>query len=79
MTSRSDANRKYREDAIAAARLEIARRVGRFCTSLSSEEFERLLDKMVNIHWKYDVAPHIDPYEDPDHKSAIRRLLTGEH
>ena len=39
----------------------IARRIGRFCTSLSPSEFERLLDKMVGIHWKYDILPHLDP------------------
>ena len=47
-------------EAIAAARREIARRIARFCTSLSPQEFERLLDRMAQIHWKYDVLPHLD-------------------
>jgi len=42
------------------ARREIARRIARFCTSLSPQEFERLLDRMAFIHWKYDVLPHVD-------------------
>ena len=46
---------------MATARLQIARRIARFCTSLSPAEFERLLDRMVGIHWKYDVLPHLDP------------------
>ena len=46
---------------MAAARLHIARRIARFCTSLPPAEFERLLDKMVGVYWKYDVLPHIDP------------------
>jgi hypothetical protein len=48
-------------EAMANARLHIARRIARFCTSLTPAEFERLLDGMVGIHWKYDILPHIDP------------------
>jgi len=44
-------------EAIAAARREIARRIARFCTSLTPEEFERLLDRMARVQWKYDVMP----------------------
>ena len=47
-------------EAIAIARREIARRIARFCTSLSPQEFERLLDRMALIHWKYDVEPFLD-------------------
>ena len=39
-------------------RREIARRVARFCTSFSPEEFEKLLDRMAHIQWKYEVFPH---------------------
>ena len=46
---------------MAAARLIIARRIARFCTSLSPAEFDRLLDKMVGVHWKYDILPHLGP------------------
>jgi len=53
-------NDSRKAEAIAAARREIARRIARFCTSLSSQEFERLLDRMAHIHWKYDVRPNVD-------------------
>lgn len=49
---------RSKAEAIAAARREIARRVARFCTSLSPEEFESLLDRMALIQWKYEVFPH---------------------
>jgi hypothetical protein len=48
---------KRKAEAIAAARAEIARRVARFCTSLSPEEFDRLLERMAHVHWKYDIFP----------------------
>ena len=46
-------------EAIAAARREIARRISRFCTSLTPEEFEKLLDRMARVQWKYDVLPTV--------------------
>jgi hypothetical protein len=49
---------RRKAEAIAAARREIARRIARFCTSLSPEEFEKLLDRMAQIHWKYEVFPY---------------------
>jgi hypothetical protein len=53
---------KRRAEAIAAARREIARRIARFCTTLSEEELNQLLDRMAYVHWKYDVAPIVvDP------------------
>ena len=53
---------KRRKEGIAAARLEIARRIARFCTKLSEEEFNRLLDRMAYVQWKYDIAPIVvDP------------------
>ena len=51
---------RRKAEAIALARREIARRIARFCTSLSPQEFERLLDKMAHIQWKYDVLPNLD-------------------
>ncbi len=51
---------RRKAEAIAAARSEIARRIARFCTSLSPQEFERLLDRMAHIQWKYDVLPNVD-------------------
>ena len=70
LTGRSSSNSSYKAEALAAARVQIARRIARFCTSLSSAEFEGLLDRMVHIQWKYDVLPHIDPFRDLDHKST---------
>jgi hypothetical protein len=48
---------RRKSEAIAAARREIARRIARFCTSLSPEEFDRLLDRMAHVQWKYEVFP----------------------
>jgi len=44
-------------EAIAATRREIARRIARLCTSLSPEEFDKLLDRMAGIQWKYEILP----------------------
>jgi hypothetical protein len=53
---------KRKAEAIAAARREIARRIARFCTMLSEEELNQLLDRMAYVQWKYDVAPIVvDP------------------
>jgi hypothetical protein len=48
---------KRKSEAIAAVRREIARRIARFCTTLTEEDLNRLLDRMVYVEWKYDVAP----------------------
>jgi len=48
---------KRRSEAIAAARREIARRIARFCTTLTEEQLNSLLDRMAYVQWKYDVAP----------------------
>jgi hypothetical protein len=48
---------KRRAESIAAARSEIAKRIARFCTTLSPEEFDLLLDRMANVQWKYQVMP----------------------
>jgi hypothetical protein len=61
VANRPDPNSRYKAEALAAARLLIARRIARFCTSLSPAEFDCLLDKMVGVHWKYDILPHLDP------------------
>lgn len=50
---------RRKAEAIAAARREIARRISRFCTSLTPEEFEKLLDRMARVQWKYDVLPAV--------------------
>ncbi|MEO8908750.1 MAG: hypothetical protein ABI408_00790 [Gemmatimonadaceae bacterium] len=48
---------KRRSEAIAVASREIARRIARFCTTLSEDELNALLDRMAYVQWKYDVAP----------------------
>ena len=78
VTGRSDSNSSYKAETIAAARLQIARRIARFCTTLTSAEFERLLDRMVHIHWKYDVLPHIDPLDELNHKSTTDDSISKE-
>ena len=50
---------KRKSEGIAVARREIARRIARFCTSLSPEELDALLDRMAFVQWKYDVMPLI--------------------
>lgn len=50
-------NEKRKAEAIAAARSEIAKRIGRFCTKLSPEELDLLLDRMASVQWKYQVMP----------------------
>ena len=57
MPSRHSMENKRRAEELAAARREIARRIARFCTTLSDEEFNQLLDRMAYVQWKYDVAP----------------------
>ncbi len=60
---------KRKSEAIAAARREIARRIARFCTTLSEEELNLLLDRMAYVQWKYDVAPIIVDTPTLKHKS----------
>jgi hypothetical protein len=57
-------------EAIAAARREIARRIAKFCTSLSPEDFDRLLDRMAHVQWKYDVLPNVPSPPESRQKST---------
>ena len=59
-------------EGLAAARREIARRIARFCTKLSQEEFDRLLDRMAYVQWKYDTAPIV---VDPPPPNQTKREL----
>lgn len=63
---------KRKKEAVAAARREIAKRIARFCTTLSPEEFEALLDRMAHVQWKYDMMPNIE--EPPDLARELRQL-----
>lgn len=60
---------KRRAEDIAAARREIARRIARFCTTLSEEQFNQLLDRMAYVQWKYDVAPIVVDPPSLNHKA----------
>jgi hypothetical protein len=51
--------RRVREERIAAARAEIAKRIRRVCQSLSEAELDKLLDRMALVQYKYDVSPHL--------------------
>jgi hypothetical protein len=53
-------------EAIAAARREIARRIARVCASLSAEEFDKLLDRMAGVQWKYEMAPVVAESKPPE-------------
>lgn len=64
---------KRRAEAIAAARREIAKRIARFCTSLSADEFNALLDRMAHVQWKYDVMPCVA--EPLDVKKQLREMM----
>jgi hypothetical protein len=63
---------KRKAEAIAAARREIARRIARFCTGLSAEEYNALLDRMAQVQWKYDTLPNI---AEPHIEKKLRELM----
>jgi hypothetical protein len=65
-------NDRRKSEAIAAARREIARRIARFCTTIPPDEFERLLDRMAHIQWKYEVFPLVS--EPPPNGQKMREL-----
>ncbi len=57
-------------EAIADARREIARRIAKFCTSLSPEDFDRLLDRMAYVQWKYDLLPNVPLPPEPGQRTT---------
>jgi hypothetical protein len=57
-------------EAIAAARREIARRIAKFCTSLSAEDLERLLDRMAYVQWKYDILPNVESFPESTYQNT---------
>jgi hypothetical protein len=63
---------KRKAETITAARREIARRIARFCTGLSAEEYNALLDRMAQVQWKYDTLPNI---AEPDIEKKLRELM----
>ena len=63
---------KRKAEAIASTRREIATRIARFCTGLSTEEYNALLDRMAQVQWKYDTLPNI---AEPDAEKQLRELM----
>lgn len=64
---------KRKADAISAVRCEIAKRIAPFCSALSPEELNALLDRMAQLQWKYDVMPiNTEP---ADMERRLRELL----
>ena len=63
---------KRKAEGITAARREIARRIARFCTGLSAEEYNALLDRMAHVQWKYDTLPNI---AEPNIERKLRELM----
>jgi hypothetical protein len=61
---------KRKAEAIAEARRQIARRIARFCTSLSTQDFDTLLDRMACVQWKYDVLPAVAESQPPEEKGS---------
>jgi hypothetical protein len=59
-------------EAISAARRDIARRIAKYCTSFSSDDFDRLLDRMAYVQWKYEVLADLTPYPDSTVKSTLK-------
>ena len=59
-------------EGIAAARREIAGRIARFCTGLSPDEYNALIDRMAQVQWKYDTLPNVG---EPDVARKLRELM----
>lgn len=57
-------------EAITAAKREIARRIAKFCTSFSAEDFDRLLERMAYVQWKYEVLANVPSYPESRGKST---------
>ena len=60
-----------KSEAISAARRDIARRIARFCTSFSAEDFDRLLDRMAYVQWKYEVIANVEWHPEASEKGTL--------
>jgi hypothetical protein len=47
---------RLKVESVRRVRAQIAKRVEKYCTNLSSEEFEALVDQMAGIQCKYEGA-----------------------
>ena len=63
---------RVKQQRIAQARAQIARRIERVCKGLAPDDLEKLLDRMALIQWKYDVYPNVPevPVADQIRKSS---------
>ena len=68
-------NDPRKREALAVARREIARRLARICASLPAEEFEKLVDRMALVQWKYDTFPHLALAGEPDPLTTAERAI----
>lgn len=68
-------NDPRKREALAAARREIARRLARICSSLPAEEFEKLLDRMALVQWKYETFPHLANTDEADPLTTAERAI----
>lgn len=67
---------RVREQRVAEARAEIAKRIKRVCRDLPAAEFEKLLDRMTLLHCKYDIFPHLPELVDTaEFQQAIEEEL----
>jgi hypothetical protein len=59
---------------IAQARAAIAERIGKYCEGLKPEEYNRLLDLMAGVHYKYEVLPYIPDLSIDEYLRELRAL-----
>jgi hypothetical protein len=50
---------RVKEERIAQARAEIAKRIRSVCDGLAPADLEKLLDRMALIQWKYEILPNV--------------------
>lgn len=61
---------RIKQERIAQARAEIARRIMRFCRNLQPQDLEKLLDRMALVHFKYDIFPILEQSLPPERKKG---------
>ena len=63
-----------RTKRIAQARAAIAERIGKYCEGLEPEEYDRLLDLMAGVHYKYEVLPYIPDLSIDEYLKELRAI-----
>ena len=64
----------HQKVARCVARVAIAERIGKYCKELEPEEYDRLLDLMAGVHYKYEVLPHIPDLSVEEYLKELRAL-----